>query len=180
MTTRESLLKAASELLEKCGVDAVTTRAVCAAVNVQAPTFYYHFGDKNGLLDALVAQGVEVFLARKGAQPATNDALADHLAGWDDFLSFTLDQPQLFRLMMQRASDNHKLVDAAMATTDTRLLRLAAEGRLRTDIKLARSALMAVANGVTMLATQGIDRHEIEEVGRFMQTIVLSALVESD
>lgn len=177
MTTKEAMLAAAAELLEQGGVDAITTRAVCAAVNVQAPTFYHHFGDKNGLLDALVGRGIEAFMARKGAQPATNDALADHLAGWDDFLSFTLDQPQLFRLMLQRASNNQSLVDAAMGTTDSRLARLAAEGRLKTTIAFARNALLAVANGVTTLATQGVARQDVEAVGQLLQKSVLSKLV---
>ena len=177
MTTPEALLKAASELLEKGGVEAVTTRAVCAAVNVQAPTLYHHFGDKNGLLDALVEQGISEFLAQKGAQHETDDAIADHLAGWDDFLRFTLDRPQLFRLMIQRAGDNQKLVDAAMAKTDARLARLAAEGRLKTEVRFARSVLMAVANGVTTLATQGIARRDIEDVAWFMQASVLLGLV---
>ena len=179
MTTQEALLKAASELLEEGGVEAVTTRAVCAIVNVQAPTLYHHFGDKNGLLDALVEQGIAEFLARKGVQHETDDALADHLAGWDDFLSFTLDRPQLFRLMIQRAANNQSLVDAAMAKTDSRLARLATEGRLKTDIRFARSVLMAVANGVTTLALQGVARRDIEEVGRFMQAAALQELVAS-
>lgn len=178
MTTREAMLKAGGELLETLGVHAVTTRAVCAAVNVQAPTFYYHFGDKNGLLDALVTRGIDAFMARKSKQVATDDALADHLVAWDDFLAFTLDQPQLFQLMMQRAGENQKLVDAAMATTDCRLARLEAEGRLKTSVEFARTALMAVANGVTALTSQGVARQDVEKVGRFLQMSVLTGLVD--
>jgi hypothetical protein len=44
---------------------------------VEAPTLYHRYGDKNGLLDALVAKGVKTFLKRKQAGPDTADALAD-------------------------------------------------------------------------------------------------------
>ena len=61
----------------------MTTRAVCDAANVKAPTLYHHFGDKNGLLDAVVAKGLlEAFLTRMQASPVrdriTHDEQVDH------------------------------------------------------------------------------------------------------
>jgi AcrR family transcriptional regulator len=79
--TEDALLRAAESLLEQGGPDAVTTRAVCDAANVGAPTLYHHYGDKNGLLDALVVRGVKTFLKRKQAVPDTADALADLISG---------------------------------------------------------------------------------------------------
>ena len=49
------MLEAAAELLRTGGVDAVSTRAVAAAAGVQPPTIYRQFGDKEGLLDARIA-----------------------------------------------------------------------------------------------------------------------------
>lgn len=63
---------------------------------MRAPTLYHHFGDKNGLLDALVATGVKAFLKRKQASPDTDDALADLISGWESFIGFALERPQLF------------------------------------------------------------------------------------
>jgi len=177
MTTHDALLQAAERLLEAEGPNAVTTRAVCAAVKVQAPTLYHHFGNKNGLLNALVARGVEAFLIRKQAVTDTEDALADLVSGWEDFLSFALDRPQLFRLMVQQVGDNPKVLDAAMATTDVRLARLADEGRLSADTTFAHNALLAIANGVTALAAQGIPYAEVERVGRFLLNGTLETLV---
>jgi AcrR family transcriptional regulator len=79
-------LRAAESLLELGGPDAVTTRAVCDAANVEAPTLYHRYGDKNGLFDALVAKGVKTFLKRKQAGPDTADALADLIPGWESFV----------------------------------------------------------------------------------------------
>ena len=47
LKTEEALLRVAESLLEQGGPDAVTTRAVCDAANVGAPTLYHHYGDKN-------------------------------------------------------------------------------------------------------------------------------------
>src|SRR5580700_9027631 len=130
LKTEDALLRVAESLLEQGGPNAVTTRAVCDAANVGAPTLYHHYGDKNGLLDALVAKGVKAFLKRKQAVADTVDARADLVSGWQDFIGFALERPQLFRLMVQRVGDNPQILDAAMERTDARLVRLANEGRL--------------------------------------------------
>jgi AcrR family transcriptional regulator len=179
LKTEDALLRVAESLLEQGGPHAVTTRAVCDAANVGAPTLYYHYGDKNGLLDALVAQGVKTFLKRKQAVPDTADALADLTSGWEDFVEFALERPQLFRLMVQRVGDNPTTLAAAMATTDARLTRLAAEGRLATDVEFARRSLLALANGVTALRRQGASNAEVKAVGRFLLDATLSALVRA-
>jgi AcrR family transcriptional regulator len=177
LKTEDALLRAAESLLERGGPDAVTTRAVCDAVNVGAPTLYYRYGDKNGLLDALVAKGVKAFLKRKQAGRDTDDALADLISGWESFIGFALERPQLFRLMVQRVGNKPQILDAAMARTDARLSRLADEGCLATDVKFARRSLLALSNGVTALWTQGASKAEVEAVGRFLLDATLSALV---
>jgi AcrR family transcriptional regulator len=179
LKTEDALLRAAESLLELGGPDAVTTRAVCDAANVGAPTLYYHFGDKNGLLDALVAKGVKAFLKRKQAVPDTADALADLISGWESFVGFALERPQLFRLMVQRVGDNPQILDAAMARTDARLIRLADEKRLTTDVAFARQSLLALSHGVTALARQGASQAEVKAVGRFLLDATLSALVRT-
>ena len=179
LKTEDALLRAAESLLERGGPDAVTTRAVCDAAKVGAPTLYHHYGDKNGLLDALVAKGVTAFLKRKQAVPDTADARADLISGWESFIGFALERPQLFRLMVQRVGDNPRILDAAMATTDARLIRLADEGRLATDVAFARRSLLALSNGVTALWAQGASKAEVKAVGRFLLDATLSALVRT-
>jgi AcrR family transcriptional regulator len=175
--TREALLAAAGYLLETAGPEAITTRAVCEVAEVTTPTLYHYFGDKNGLLDALVAVGIEEFLQMKSSTTETDDALADLIAGWRSFLDFTLQRPQLFRLLVHRVGDNPEILDAAMATTEARLKRLAAQGRLSTDVPFARRSLLALANGVAGLATQGVPIAEVESIGAFLLRAALRALI---
>jgi AcrR family transcriptional regulator len=177
--TEDALLRVAGSLLEQGGPDAVTTRAVCNAANVGAPTLYHHYGDKNGLLDALVAKGVQAFLKRKQATSETADARADLISGWEDFIEFALERPQLFRLMVQRVGDNSQILDAAMATTNDRLIRLADEKRLTTDVAFARQSLLALSLGVTALTRHSTSKAAVKAVGRFLLDATLSALVRT-
>jgi hypothetical protein len=66
-----------------------------------------------------------------------------------------------------------------MATTDARLIRLADEGRLATDVEFARHSLLALSNGATMLWTQGSSKTEVRAVGRFLLDATLSAVVRA-
>jgi hypothetical protein len=110
----------------------------------------------------LVAKGVKAFLKRKQTAADTADALADLISGWESFIGFVLEHPELFRLMVQRVGDNPQILDAAMARTNARLIRLANEGPLATDVQFARRLLMALSNGVTTLWTQGASKAEVE------------------
>ena len=121
--------------------------------------------------------GIATFIQRKQAIADTDDALADLISGWEDFVDFALSRPQLFRLMVQRLGDNPRLLSAAMARTDARLARLAVQGRLATDLGFARSALLLVSTGVGALSTQGRTRSEAEQVAGFMLKTTLEALV---
>jgi len=179
LKTEDALLRVAESLLEQGGPDAVTTRAVCDAANVRAPTLYHHYGDKNGLLDALVAKGVKAFLKRKQAVSETADARADLISGWKSFVEFALERPQLFRLMVQRVGVNPQILDAAMTTTNARLVRLADEKHLTTDVAFARQSLLALSLGVTALGRHGTSKAEVKAVGRFLLDATLNSLVRT-
>src|SRR5580704_4962023 len=114
LRTQDVLLVAAERLLEEVGLEGVTTRAVCEVADVKAPTLYHHFGDKNGLLDALVARGVEAFLTRKRAMAETDDPVADLVAGFEDFLGFAQVPACLLPLKPHDDRENLQVIEAAM------------------------------------------------------------------
>lgn len=62
MSRRDEVLKAALELLDEVGLDALTTRRLAERLGVQPGALYRHFASKRALLDAMVehvaAQGV--------------------------------------------------------------------------------------------------------------------------
>jgi AcrR family transcriptional regulator len=99
MDVRTRLLEAAESLLDASPDRDISTRAVCEAVGVGAPMLYRLFGDKTGLLSAVVDHGFERYLATKRAAKPSDDPVADLRAGWDTHVAFALDHPAVYRLM---------------------------------------------------------------------------------
>src|ERR1700721_1031320 len=95
---RAQLVEVAAELPATGGADAVPTRSVALAAGVQAPTIYRLFGDKSGLLDAVVEHGFASYMARKHLDPDSDPVESLH-AGWGPHAGFGLANPELFRLM---------------------------------------------------------------------------------
>ena len=52
---RDDVLRAALDLLNEVGIDALTTRKLAERLGVQSPTLYWHFESRGALLDAMSA-----------------------------------------------------------------------------------------------------------------------------
>jgi AcrR family transcriptional regulator len=61
-SAEERILRATTAALAELDPGAVTIKRLCAAAGVTAPTLYYHFGSKDGLLAAAVERLVEEWL----------------------------------------------------------------------------------------------------------------------
>lgn len=155
--TRTRLLDTAAALLAAAGpahVDQVTTRAVCEAAGVTAPTLYHHFGDKDGLVAAVVARTAADFLATKSAVPPSDDPVEDLRRGWDTWVAFALAHPALFALVVASPRAAPDALADAYARVESVLARVEAAGRLALPLPLALDAVWAAAQGVTALLVQ--------------------------
>lgn len=177
METEIQILTAAARLLEKDGVEALTTRAVCRAAGVTAPTLYHHFGDKDGLLRAIVARGVNTFMAQKRANRQTADALADLRRGWDGWIAFALERPKLFRLMIESTRSDPSASQEAFIMIRAIIERLAAEGRLNTEVDTAARTIWAASNGILALFMQGTPIAEIKPSSELLFDGLVAKLV---
>ena len=54
--SRETVIRAALDLLNEVGVDGLSTRRLAERLGVQQPALYWHFKNKRELLDALSRQ----------------------------------------------------------------------------------------------------------------------------
>src|SRR6266566_8590879 len=101
MAVKTRILETASELLAGSADADISTRAVGQAAGVTAPTLYHHFGDKEGLLAAVVDFGWAAFLESKRATAAVvQEHVADDIrAGWDNHLEFARENPNYYKLM---------------------------------------------------------------------------------
>ncbi|MDL5155699.1 TetR/AcrR family transcriptional regulator [Actinomycetospora termitidis] len=149
MEPRVRIVAAAARLLEDGGEDAVSTRAVSAAAGVQAPTIYRLFGDKQGLLDAVVTHGFESYLAEKTVREPTDDPVADLRTGWDLHVGLALERPALYRLMYARpqAGGYSPAARAAFAELAALVHRIAVAGRLAVPEGRAVGLLHSAGSG---------------------------------
>jgi AcrR family transcriptional regulator len=148
--TRAQLVEVAAELLATQGPDAVTTRSVALAAGVQAPTIYRLFGDKSGLLDAVVQHGFASYLARKPPIGTDADPVEGLRAGWELHVGFGLANPELFRLMhtASHTPDGRAAAAAGAGVLQARVHRVAEAGRLRVTERRAVDLIRAAGTGV--------------------------------
>ena len=178
-STDETILEVAADILERVGPEGLTTRAVCAAAKVTAPTLYHHFGDKAGLLNALVSRGIADFMSRKRLSLTTNDPLADLRRGWDSWIEFAVARPTLFGLMVEQSIRQPELAQEALSNMRREVSRLHAQKRLKRglDADAAALAIQAAANGVIALLQGGASRQQIKSTGGLLFEAVLGRVL---
>lgn len=150
-------MQAAASLVARGGREALTTRSVAAAANVQAPTIYRLFGDKEGLIDAVVMHGYRAFLEEKAARRPSPDPVEDLRRGWDLHVAFGLSNPALYVLMYgnPRPGSVPAVIAASRQILAEHVRRVAAAGRLRVPEEQATELIHAAGSGTvfSLLAT---------------------------
>jgi len=159
---RVRIVRAATNLLASGGRAAVTTRAVSDAAGVQPPTIYRHFGDMQGLLEAVARETLAINLREKARLARTDDPVEDLRRGWDFFVEFGLANPDAFALLHATPSSaaNVSATGAGVAILEGLIIRLAEVGRLRLDVRHATELVHAAGIGVviSLIATAPGDR----------------------
>src|SRR3954470_20190240 len=151
MDAREKILDAATKLLAEAPVADVSTRAVCEAAGVGAPMLYRLFGDKAGLLAAVVDRGFEEYLASKRAARPSDDPVDDLRSGWDNHMRFALEHPNHYRLMYSpELTVPPAAAQEAHALLREILERCAAAGRLTVPPALATQMIMSANVGAAL------------------------------
>jgi AcrR family transcriptional regulator len=151
MDTRTAMLDAAERLLDESADGDISTRAVCEAVGVGAPVLYRLFGDKAGLLSAVVDHGFDSYLATKRAAEPSADPVRDLREGWDTHVAFALAHPAVYRLMYSPAFTTVPGAAAeALGILRDVLDRCAAAGRLRVPPAIAAQTIMSANVGVAL------------------------------
>ncbi|MFB4309124.1 TetR/AcrR family transcriptional regulator [Actinomadura sp. GTD37] len=152
--TRDRIVRAAAGLLAEAAGEPVSTRAVCTAAGVGAPTLYHHFGDKRGLFDAVAAHGFERYLASKRAQARTGDPVDDLRQGWDLHVEFGRTNPAFYTLMYGTARTPPVAAEADRLLTGL-VEAVARAGRLRVAVGTAARMIHAAGVGVTLSVISG-------------------------
>ena len=100
MDTRQLILSRALELFSARGYDAVGVQEVVTAAGVTKPTLYHHFGSKEGVLAALIAEDSGTLLEKLAlAADYRGDLQGNLLELASVYLAFGSAQPQFYRLL---------------------------------------------------------------------------------
>lgn len=158
-TAADNLLRAAADLLDSGGVDAVSTRAVAAAAGVQPPVIYRQFGDKDGLLDALTHFLLQEYVKAKQQILDTGADPVDQLREtWDLHVQFGLQHPDAYVLAYAAPRPPGELGAAAKRETISLLRKTIAElgdqGKLSMSVDRATHYLFAAGLGTTLSLLQ--------------------------
>lgn len=149
---RTRIVDATAALIAASGRDAATTRAVAAAAGVQAPTIYRLFGDKRGLLNAVVEDRMSRYVAEKAVRTTHVDPVQDLRAGWDTHVAFGLAHPGLFGIMScdPPAHPGASSITAGFDVLRRRIRRIALAGRLKVGEERAAALLHSACVGTVL------------------------------
>jgi AcrR family transcriptional regulator len=175
-SARDRLLFAAAKLLDEAQGAPVSTRAVCEVAGVQAPTLYHHFGNKQGLFDAVLEYGMGQYVTSTRAAAAPGgDLVSDLRHGWDSHVQYGLDHPAFYVLLYGQIAPGKPC--AVTAVAEAMLLELltglAAEERLRVPAAEAAAQIVAANVGITLtLIAQPAGRADLGLSHRLRDNII--------
>ncbi|MFT3708798.1 MAG: TetR/AcrR family transcriptional regulator [Archangium sp.] len=174
---RERILAAASKLIAQGGVEAATTRAVATAAKVQAPTLYRMFGDKRGLLAAVVEDAMRRYVAQKTAKKPNPDPLEDLRDGWDLHIEFGLSHPGLIAIMSSDPTPASRTSAAeGEGILRRRIQNLARAGRLRVPEQRAIDLVRSMGTGVVLTLLQQPEEQRDVQLSTAAREAVISAI----
>jgi AcrR family transcriptional regulator len=177
---REKLLAASFQIAMSHGVDAVSTRAVCLAAGVQAPTLYHHFGDRAGLIRAVVDSAFDEYFARKTADvPAATTFRQEVASGWDTHVDFARSYPGLYPAMYPLSGPQSQQLEKSASLLREGFDRLDREGALRPGVssELATAALRAALRGVSHAVAAAPDSPTNARISALVRDAIISTLL---
>lgn len=152
LSTPQAVLAATEELLLEGGVEGVSIRRVSSRCGYSAPTIYHHFGDKTGLIDAVLERRFHRMLEVMRAIPRGGDPARYLRETAAAFLRFALANPDHYRLLTVSRADAVPSAEEARGMARQALEELLREGSLATqDVEGAFQVLWSMLHGLISL-----------------------------
>jgi AcrR family transcriptional regulator len=153
--TRRVILDATEELLLEAGHRGLSVRKLVDRCGYSAPTIYHHFGDKDGLIDALLEQRLTLLASDLKRVPLVDDPVENLRALTRAFAMFGLRNPTHYQLLMQVREEEAGMIESA---EEARLLMQtpAEQIALRNwielgDLEALRQAIWTMVHGIVSM-----------------------------
>jgi len=157
-TVQTRIVEVAAALLAKSVDGDVSTREICDAAGVTAPTLYHYFRDKESLIRAVVDFGWTDFLeSKRTVAVVVHDHIGDDIrAGWSNHVEFAQKNPNFYRLMWAPGvAPNSVALAEAHRMLYERMKLGASRGQLRVSPAMAARIVMSATVGAALaLITQ--------------------------
>ena len=167
---RREILDAASALLFEGGAEGLTIRRLALRCGYTAPAIYQIFGDKAGLLDAILRETLDELFQRIGQVPEHPEPRERVRMQFREIVRFGREHPTNYRLIESLRPDQVPAIHDIENTTrrlNEPITRLAREREIATDPEVLHQALWALLHGVISLPSARPDvewREGFEEV----------------
>jgi AcrR family transcriptional regulator len=175
---RRAILDATESLLIQSGGFDFSIRSLGKRCGYSAPTVYHYFGDKDGLIDALLEERVAGLADAIERVPRSSDALVELLGVLRVFVEFGHAHPTFNRLMWTVSSKGQGRTTPAMERLTARvrppLMALAESGRLEgADVESAGQMIWALLHGLSALRVIEPDHPWVPNLGeRALETLL--------
>lgn len=193
--THEAILDAAERAFAELGYRHTKMEDVAEQADVAVGSIYGHFGNKDGLYQALVERAVELFgqYLRRAFRPEWT-ALEQVLACGDAYLRFHLEHPGAFRFLAfdgveadgptvdpERRARVGAGIDVLISEFESRIQQAIDSGEARAlDARLASRFLWGAWNGVVALGLRGdglaLSETEVHDALQQARDIVMAGL----
>jgi len=152
---RREILDATEAILVEDGYDGFSMRKLALRCGCTAPTIYHYFGDKTGLIDALLEQRFGELVGRLRAVDLGPDPVENMWNLARAWVHFGRDNPTHYQLLTQPRSDD---ADPLVAGEEVREIlerpieELHASGRIALgDVDTARQSVWVLLHGLIAL-----------------------------
>jgi AcrR family transcriptional regulator len=179
---RRAILDATEALLDEAGGEAFGVRALAARCGYTAPTIYHYFGDKDGLLAALLEERFAELLTEVRRVPMGDDPVENLRGMVRAYMRFGERNPTFYRLILAARADggdrSPPSVEAAVTIMMQPWEELRAAGRLG-DVtpEVATQAIWGLLHGLTALRVARPDHGWAPHLAEIAVDAILRGLV---
>ena len=166
---RREILAAASALLYEGGAEGLTIRRLALRCGYTAPAIYAEFGDKAGLLDAILREAIDNLTERIKKLPRHSEPIAQMREHLKEVVRFGREHPTHYRLMEAMTPEQVLPIPNALETRQR--IEAPIEGVARelgaVDPETFRQAFWALLHGLISLPASRPDvdwRPELADV----------------
>lgn len=177
---KEKILRATANIISKEGLESASTRAICDAVGITAPTLYHHFKAKNELLDSVTAFAFDLHRKKK-LEEKTKDPKKNLRIYWDGYMNFCLAEPELQRAMIIAISQGHSVKTGLECFRDLlyEFKILEKTGELVHSSLQSAQMYLGAAQGLSIIIMSLPKTNSLPQISTDTREAMLSGLIKS-